>query len=298
MKILAIDTSGQQAGAAIMDEYITIGETIINAQSGHKTFHHSQILMPAVERLFESSGLTIDDIDYIAYTQGPGSFTGIRIGAATALGLARGINKPAIPVPTLDALAYNVLYAEDTIVVPLLDARRQQVYCAVYHIETGIPKRLTDYFAKSISDTLKQIHAHIADSARNNSGRGVKPHTSSEFPATDGADFESINYNTAPTKIIFLGDGAEANKTEIQAAFPAATFAPQNNNRQRPSSVALYAAHRINKIDTPIDTQTQTQTHTQTNTQTATMANQPNTNPVKIIYVRDPQAVRNMQTSV
>ena len=154
MKILAIDTSGQQAGAAIVDEYITIGEIMINAQSGPKTWHHSEILMPAIERLMNLCGQNIEDMDYIAYTAGPGSFTGLRIGAATALGLSRGINRPAIGVPTLDALAYNVFGAgfEDC-VVPLMDARRGQVYGAVY--QGG--ERVTEYLALPIEEMLGYV---------------------------------------------------------------------------------------------------------------------------------------------
>ena len=230
MKILAIDTSGQQAGAAIVDKYITIGEIMINAQSGPKTWHHSEILMPAIERLLALSGQELGSMDYVAYTAGPGSFTGIRIGAATALGLARSINKPAIAVPTLDALAYNVLGTmHDAVVVPLMDARRGQVYAAIYRAgQLGELTRVTDYFAAPVNEVL-----------------------------------ERVGELNAPA--IFLGDGADAYRTEILAGCPAAKFAPANANRQRPASVALCAAHQ------------------------ALASN--NTTP-QLIYIRDPQAVR------
>ena len=211
MKILAIDTSGQQAGAAIVDKYITIGEIMINAQSGPKTWHHSEILMPAVERLFALSGQELADMDYVAYTAGPGSFTGIRIGAATALGLARSIDKPAIAVPTLDALAYNVLCVmpRDLLVVPLMDARRGQVYAAIYRVgQAGEFSRITDYIAAPIDDVLKRV---------------------GEFGAN----------------AFFLGDGADAYKPEIVAKYTSAIFAPANSNRQRPSSVGLCAVHQL-----------------------------------------------------
>ena len=227
MKILSIDTSGQQAGAAIMDEYITIGEILINAQSGPKTWHHSEILMPAIERLFTLSGLTLADMDYVAYTAGPGSFTGLRIGASTALGLARSINKPAIAVPTLDALAYNMLgmiSASDDItggesaglVVPLMDARRGQVYAAIYRAEqSGALIRLTDYFASSIEETLEQISSLCM---------------------------------TKHPYVTYLGDGADANKDTIISHHPTACFAPPNANRQRPASVTLCALHQLKTI--------------------------------------------------
>ena len=226
MKILAIDTSGKQAGAAIVDEYITIGEILINAQSGTKTWHHSQILMPGVERLFELCGFAIQDMDCIAYTSGPGSFTGIRIGASTALGLARAVEKPVIAVPTLDALAYNMLNVEDgRIVVPLMDARREQVYGAIYKREADGFTRLTDYFGLGINEALDMLEANA----------------------------------------IFLGDGADENKDAILARFPDAKFAPPNASRQRAASVGLCAM-----------------------TQQAT-------DKVELIYVRDPQAVRNLK---
>jgi len=236
VKILAIDTSGQQAGAAIMDEYITIGEIMINAQSGPKTWHHSEILMPAVERLFALSGQELGSMDYVAYTAGPGSFTGIRIGAATALGLARSINKPAIAVPTLDALAYNVLGAailvEHVLVVPLMDARRGQVYAAIYRTgQSGKLTRVSDYFAAPISEAL-----------------------------------ERVGELNAPA--IFLGDGADAYKSEIISICPGAKFAPANANSQRPASVGLCAMHQV--LGSNISPATQPE----------------------LIYIRDPQAVR------
>ena len=222
MKILAIDTSGQQAGAAIVDEYITIGEIMINAQSGPKTWHHSEILMPAIERMFALSGFRLHDMDYVAYTAGPGSFTGLRIGAATALGLARAIGKPAIAVPTLDSLAYNVLCMipgtphgqpatkeSSWLIVPLMDARRGQVYAAIYRTgQAGELTRLTDYFAATIEDALERV---------------------GELPA------------------IFLGDGADANKAAIMACRPSAVFAPANSNRQRPASVGLSAMRQLDQ---------------------------------------------------
>jgi len=209
MKILSIDTTGQQAGAAIVDEYITIGEIMINAQSGPKSWHHSEILMPAIERMFYLSGQDIADMDYVAYTAGPGSFTGIRIGAATALGLARSINKPAIAVPTLDALAYNMLGMHDGIVVPLMDARRGQVYAAIYRTnESGQLTKVIDYFAASINEVMERVGEQSASA-------------------------------------MLLGDGADAYKQEILALTPNAKFALLNSNRQRPASVGLCAMHML-----------------------------------------------------
>ena len=234
MKILALDTTGKQAGAAIVDEYITIGEITINAQSGQNTWHHSQILMPAVERLFALSGQDIADMDYVAYTAGPGSFTGIRIGAATALGLGRSIGRPAVAVPTLDSLAYNMLgiLPDGTLVAPLMDARSKQVYAAIYQAKPGKLTRLTDYFIAPIGEALERVGAYNA-------------------------------------LVIFLGDGADAYKQDVEA-YPGAVIAPANSNRQRPASVGLCAMHQL-----------------------AESGGSPLSSSPQLIYIREPQAVRN-----
>jgi len=216
MKILAIDTSGQQAGAAIIDDYIIIGETLLNARTGEKTWTHSEILMPGIDQLFKLTGISMYHIDYIAYTSGPGSFTGLRIGASTALGLANGLNKPAIPVPTLDSLAYNMLGTGSSgLVVPMMDARRGQVYSAVYRQgDGGTLTRITDYMALPVEEMVAEI------------------------------DNESV---------ILLGDGACAYKDIIKTALRHAIFVPPNNNRQRASSAAIWALEQIKAGYTPSD---------------------------------------------
>ncbi len=103
MKILAIDTTSLAASVALVDEKKTIAEFTTNYK---KT--HSQTIMPMLEYLKNMVELDINTVDYIACSSGPGSFTGLRIGAATAKGLAFALNKKIIPVPTLDALAYNL----------------------------------------------------------------------------------------------------------------------------------------------------------------------------------------------
>ena len=259
MKILALDTTGKQAGAAIVDNYITIGEIMINAQSGPKAWHHSQILMPAVERMLYLSGQEISDMDYVAYTAGPGSFTGIRIGASTALGLAHSIGKPAIAVPTLDSLAYNMLgvLPHGWLVVPLMDARRGQVYAAIYRTtELGELTRLTDYFAAPVTEVM-----------------------------------ERVGELNAPT--LLLGDGADEYKAEIQAIAPSVRFATQNANRQRPASVGLCALHQI--ANTSRHSRLDQGRIGEQFAEQATSPEPPNlcsTHTPNLIYIRDPQAVR------
>ena len=126
MKILALDTTGLVASVALVDEEKTIAEFTTNYK---KT--HSQTIMPMIEQLKNMVELDLSEIDYVACASGPGSFTGLRIGAATAKGLAHGLDKKIIPVPTLDGLAYN-LAESSKLIVPIMDARRNQVYSAIY----------------------------------------------------------------------------------------------------------------------------------------------------------------------
>jgi len=237
MKILSIDTSGQQAGAAILNNYIIVGEILLNARTGEKSWTHSEILMPGIDQLFKLTGINRTEIDYIAYTSGPGSFTGLRIGAATALGLAAGLNRPTIPVPTLDSLAYNMLMMADSrgntgLIIPMMDARREQAYTAIYKFdESGKPMRTTDYMALPVTEMIEKI-----DSS---------------------------------SQIFLLGDGVCANKETLQTALPHAIFVPAHNNRQRASSAGIWAAEQIESGYTPSDV-------------------------VDILYVRAPQAVRNL----
>jgi len=260
MKILAIDTSGQQAGAAILavsersgsDNYITIGEILLNARTGENSWTHSEILMPGIDSMFRLTGFDgMDGIDYVAYTSGPGSFTGLRIGASTALGLARGLNKQTIAVPTLDALAYNVL-EDSKIIVPMMDARRGQVYFAIFltpwtfnQSNTYASKpditshliRATDYLALPVGDAIDVLQNDVLKNADENK------------------------------RVIFLGDGADAYRDEILAKMSTAQFAKPNLSRVRASSVGAWALDNLEKA-------------------------QPPSGEVEILYVRAPQAVR------
>ena len=111
--------------------------------------HHAEVLLPALEQLLELAGVEIEEVDLIACTRGPGSFTGVRMGVTTAKGLCLAAGKPVVGVSTLEALAQNAL-ASEGFVCPLLDARREQVYAGLYRrgpdgLPQGvIPDRLTD----------------------------------------------------------------------------------------------------------------------------------------------------------
>ena len=125
MRILAIESAGQAASAAIYEEKL-ISEVYVN-----RGLTHSEQLMGVVEKAVDASGKGLSAIDAVAVGIGPGSFTGLRIGVATAKGIAHGLSLPMIPVGTLAALAQNG-GGFSGLVCPILDARRQEVYTALY----------------------------------------------------------------------------------------------------------------------------------------------------------------------
>ena len=131
MKILAIDSSGLVATAAIVEDNNLIAEYTI-----HHKKTHSQTLMPMLEEVKNMVELDLNSVDAIAVASGPGSFTGLRIGAATAKGLAMGLGKPIIEVPTLEGMAYQ-MYGSQALVCPIMDARRNQVYTGLYQFTEG-----------------------------------------------------------------------------------------------------------------------------------------------------------------
>lgn len=124
MKIIAIDTAATACSAAVCDENKSL-LACFEAATGRK---HSQDFMPGVEQMLKQAELRLCDMDAIAVTVGPGSFTGIRIGLATAKAWGFALQKPLIPIITLDALAYGV----EGLCCPILDARRNEVYTAFY----------------------------------------------------------------------------------------------------------------------------------------------------------------------
>ena len=126
MRVLAIDSSGLTATVAIVEDDQTIAEYTTNYK---KT--HSQTLLPMIDEMVRMVDADLKEIDAIAVAGGPGSFTGLRIGSATAKGLGLALDKPLIHVPTVDAMAYSLYGCED-IICPIMDARRKQVYTGLY----------------------------------------------------------------------------------------------------------------------------------------------------------------------
>ncbi len=151
MLILAIDSTAKEASAAIYRDGSVIGE--INLRSGNT---HSEQLLPAVDFLLRASGLTPADADVFACAAGPGSFTGVRIGAATVKGLAFGRGKCCAAVSTLEALAENVR-GLGGVACAVMDARRGQVYTATFDCRGGEPLRLTEDDAMSVTELGEKL---------------------------------------------------------------------------------------------------------------------------------------------
>lgn len=143
MKIIVIDTSGPVCGVAVMDEERVFSEFTVQNRNTH-----SANLMPMVEAALNAAGTEIGDLDAVAAVTGPGSFTGVRIGVATAKGLAHGAGLPCIPVDALEALAASAGRFEG-VVCPIQDARAGQVYCAAFRggerLAADAPLKLEDY---------------------------------------------------------------------------------------------------------------------------------------------------------
>lgn len=126
MRVLAIDTATNVASAAVVEDGKLIGEYTINNKK-----KHSQLIMVLIEKLLGDLSITVSDIDLFAVANGPGSFTGLRIGVAAMKALAHSTNKPIIGISTLEALAYSVPWCEH-IIIPIMDARRNSVFTASY----------------------------------------------------------------------------------------------------------------------------------------------------------------------
>lgn len=151
MRILAIDCSAGPASCAILDDGKITSSAYVNVK-----LTHSQTLLPMVKNTLDTALLKFDDIDAFAISNGPGSFTGIRIGISAVKGLAAPENKPCIPVSTLLATAYSHL-GFDGIVCSVMDARCNQVYGALFKVKDGIVTRLTEDRAVMVSEMEAEI---------------------------------------------------------------------------------------------------------------------------------------------
>ena len=157
MRILALDSSGLTASVAVVEDEQILFEYTMNYK---KT--HSQTLLPMLDEAVRMTGLSLDTVDAIAVAGGPGSFTGLRIGSATAKGLGLALDKPLIHVPTADAMAYR-MFGFHGLICPIMDARRSQVYTGIYEFDEQF-KVVRDQMAEDIfalADLLNQFGKRV-----------------------------------------------------------------------------------------------------------------------------------------
>jgi tRNA threonylcarbamoyladenosine biosynthesis protein TsaB len=152
MLILGIETATMTGGVALLDEKRLISEYTLNVRTTH-----TARLMPALDQILKDSSVDKSEIDGVAISMGPGSFTGLRIGLATAKGLALGLDIPLLGVPTLDALARNIPFARYQI-CPVLDAKKKEVYTSLFRYEDDSLVRLAPYQVIPPIDLVNQIH--------------------------------------------------------------------------------------------------------------------------------------------
>lgn len=153
MIILSIDSSTPVAGIAVSDDKTLLGEVLINTKNTH-----SEKLMPMVAQLLDDLQINVQQVESVAVTCGPGSFTGLRIGMATAKGIVQGGNKKLIAIPTLDCLAQNLLHYSG-IICPIMNAQKKQVYTAIYRSGESNLERLSDYQAIEADKLAEQLLA-------------------------------------------------------------------------------------------------------------------------------------------
>ena len=211
MRVLAIDSSGLTATVAVMEETQTVAEYTINYK---KT--HSQTLLPMIDEVVKMTELDLGTINAIAVAGGPGSFTGLRIGSATAKGLGLALNKPLIHVPTVDGLAYNVFGCED-IICPIMDARRNQVYTGIYTFSKKAGEKEGRNLVEPVFQVIKmQMAVSIEELA------------------------ERLNRYRRP--VVFLGDGVPVYENVLAEKLTVPySFAPAYMNRQRAAVVGTLA---------------------------------------------------------
>lgn len=154
MNILGIDTSAVSAGAAIVTDGKLISETYINTG-----LTHSQTIMCLIDSAIKNADMTIDDIDIVAVSSGPGSFTGIRIGVSAVKGICFQSDKPCYGISTLEALA-NCVDIEDYIICPVMDARCKQVYTALFEKRNGEILRLSEDSPKTLDELAECLASY------------------------------------------------------------------------------------------------------------------------------------------
>lgn len=205
MIILGIDSSATAASAAVVKDGKLVSEVF--SQTG---LTHSQTLLPMIDSCLKMAGVTVNNIDLVSVANGPGSFTGVRIGIATVKGIAFTKDIPCVEVSTLESMAYNLPYF-DGIICSAMDARCNQVYTAMFRNDNNCKvDRLTDDEAMSIDQLCENI-------------------------------------KITNEKVIFIGDGAELCYNKAKDSCENVYLAPQHIRMQRAASVAVCAIDKEQK---------------------------------------------------
>lgn len=216
MKILAIDSSGMPASAAIVEDDLLVAEYTV-----HYKKTHSQTLLPMIDEICRMVGLDKTTLDAVAIAGGPGSFTGLRIGSATAKGIGLALDLPLVNVPTLEGLASN-FYGSEDLICPMLDARRTEVFAGIYTYEE-----------------VKDGHG---------AGRMAMKILMDQVPLAVEQLCDKLNELAAKTgrKVILLGDGCVVYHSVLEEHLMADhLYAPASLNEQRAASVAVRAQEMI-----------------------------------------------------
>lgn len=202
MLILAFETSAKAASVALLEENRLLGESYQNTG-----MTHSQTLLVMAEDLIKQCGKAVTDVTAVAVAAGPGSFTGVRIGVAAAKGFAWGASLPCYGVSTLEAMAESLSVWEGY-VCPCMDARRSQVYNALFYVNHGEPERLREDRAISLEDLKKDLL-------------------------------------TLDGPIFLVGDGANLTYKTLSGEVPSLVLPKEHRTHQRATGVALAAAKQI-----------------------------------------------------
>lgn len=201
MKILSIDTSSKICSVSILEDYNLILEKHTDDE---KT--HSQNLMPLVDEVFKETNLTLDNIDLLACSQGPGSFTGIRIGIATIKAFADAKNIPVVGVTSLESLAYNI--SEPGLIVSLIDAKNDNVYYSLFSNNGNTYSQIGEFKSDSIQNILDDLSIY-------------------------------------DDKLIFVGNGAVNHHDKIASLIKNSIFANDIQNQQTSISIGKSAYNKF-----------------------------------------------------
>ena len=188
MRLLALETATLAGGAALLEDGRLVGESRLNIK-----LTHSERVLAVVDRLLHDCAWEIASLRGLAVSIGPGSFTGLRVGAATAKGLALALDVPVAPVPTLDALAATLPFA-DAPVVPLLAARKNEVYCSLYRWRDGAMAREWDYLALPPAEAARRLPSPVI--VVGDGVAGSRPHRT--HPSTDVSQAPPPQSQAAP----------------------------------------------------------------------------------------------------